>query len=1358
MAKFYPTTILTIDAKEVYSLTGLEINAKMKQLSSTTGDENTSITQVIETTNVPSESTSIEYITDDNYSSYIWFDSGTIFVHNNSLSFIMDKNMSSLFYNLKSLTNVQLNSWGDKFNTVIYASNMFKNTSVANVNTVMQNWNFDSILVADSMFEDCGEITTVDFSNIHFGANIVNMNRFFCNATKLTSVTWTIIRSIDDTNILSVADMFLNCPLLETAQINGIIMPISFSSSPLLTEASIRYIMGNSRAIVKPPGGILNFEGCVGINTIFNDESEAITAANNGWTILPKLTGPAYLASGTIFNAALNKQMISFTKSQTGTNKPVKDISLNQDESIVTWFDPDTLVQYYYCESDKIYLNPDCSNMFKDCSALQSISTELFDIKHPLLNLSHMFENCSTLDTLTVSNLVTTNVTDMSYMFANCSSLTTLSVANFKTTTVLNVEGMFKGMSSITTLTTNVFQLNVCENLSRMYEGCSSLTTLNPPISCIKFNTLYKFLSGCSSLTSINLVNFTSTFLTNTSYMFENCSSLTTILNMDRLKTTNVTDMSYMFYGCSSITTLNITTFDVSNVVNMSNLFNNCTALETLTNFPAAFNTSNVTDMSYMFANTIKLRNPYLKYFNTSKVTNMRYMFANGSKGGTSISYGANFTNLGMDQQLFKYDSELNPTYKMYENTGANRPTSTTWAIGTFISETGTYCSPEVLVAGNTFNSAINKNMIHFAFSLTDPEATVVVSDISRDQNGNIKTWYDDVTGTQYVYTKYEYIYLNEDCSNMFKDCTHAETIDTSKFLSKNVTNMNSMFRNCNALEEINLSSFDTLKVTDMGYMFDGCTSLINIITTALFQTNNVKTMNSMFRNCSSFQTISLVSQVYFRSNNLLDIGFMFSGCTSLTSLVLGTSFQVVTTEVMNNAFENCSSLTTLNLGYWRTAHSYQMNSMFSGCTNLTNITFNATYFVNQNIRNISSNSIINGSYNMYKNCSANKPTWSGGNWDSETGTFVENPLYLTTAANIAAAINTTAVSFVRSETPYWGIVTDISKDQNKTIITWMDNAKIQYWYSSRQEVYIQAAGGGLFHSKSTLKNIDIVGWNSSMVTSLSTMFYNCTALETITMNLDTSNVTNMGNMFQNCSSLKSVDVSNFNTSNVTNMNGLFRTCPSLTSIDLSNFDTTNVTNIGYMFYQCSSLTSLDLSNFDTSNVTTMQWMFRECSKLTSLDLSNFQTPKLNSLYCTFQYCNALVSIDLSNFDTTNVTNMQNMFQYCNSLISLDLSNFYTSNVTTMYSAFSGLNSLTTINISNFSTEKLSAMSYMFSGCTNLTTIIYGDNFTRSAALGGLTVNNSGNSTYLSYNGVPGDKPNWPNGSWNTSGTFIATS
>ena len=105
--------------------------------------------------------------------------------------------------------------------------------------------------------------------------------------------------------------------------------------------------------------------------------------------------------------------------------------------------------------------------------------------------------------------------------------------------------------------------------------------------------------------------------------------------------------------------------------------------------------------------------------------------------------------------------------------------------------------------------------------------------------------------------------------------------------------------------------------------------------------------------------------------------------------------------------------------------------------------------------------------------------------------------------------------------------------------------------------------------------------------------------------NFDTSKVTTMSSMFYGCSSLKSLDLSNFDTSQVTTMYSMFYNCSSLKSLDLSNFDTYQVTDMSFMFDGCRSLESLDLSNFDTSQVTTMYAMFYRCSSLKLIDLSN---------------------------------------------------------------------------------------------------------------------------------------------------------
>ena len=140
----------------------------------------------------------------------------------------------------------------------------------------------------------------------------------------------------------------------------------------------------------------------------------------------------------------------------------------------------------------------------------------------------------------------------------------------------------------------------------------------------------------------------------------------------------------------------------------------------------------------------------------------------------------------------------------------------------------------------------------------------------------------------------------------------------------------------------------------------------------------------------------------------------------------------------------------------------------------------------------------------------------------------------------------------------------------------------------------------------------------------------------------DTSNVTTMTNMFYNCSNLTTLDLSNWDTSNVTDMRYMFNGCKLLTSLDVSSFDTSKVTDMQYMFQSCKMI-ELDLSNFDTSMVEDMSYMFNSCSSLISLNISNFNIDitKINASYKTaamFNNCPALqeLRLDNCNNDTIN--------------------------------------------------------------------------------------------------------------------------
>ena len=89
--------------------------------------------------------------------------------------------------------------------------------------------------------------------------------------------------------------------------------------------------------------------------------------------------------------------------------------------------------------------------------------------------------------------------------------------------------------------------------------------------------------------------------------------------------TSNVTNMNYMFGTCSGLTSLDVSNFDTSNVTNIGYMFYDCSSLTSLD--VSHFNTSNVTLMEQMFSGCRGLASLDLSSFDTSKVTDMNSMF-----------------------------------------------------------------------------------------------------------------------------------------------------------------------------------------------------------------------------------------------------------------------------------------------------------------------------------------------------------------------------------------------------------------------------------------------------------------------------------------------------------------------------------------------------------------------------------------------------------------------------------------------------------------------------------------------------------------------------------------------------------
>ena len=128
---------------------------------------------------------------------------------------------------------------------------------------------------------------------------------------------------------------------------------------------------------------------------------------------------------------------------------------------------------------------------------------------------------------------------------------------------------------------------------------------------------------------------------TTTHKWFFNMQNLQSITGMEYLNTSEVTNMVFMFDACIKLSSLDLSHFNTSKVTNMASMFNFCTGLTSLD--VSHFNTSKVTSMYSMFNFCTGLTSLDLSGFNTSKVTNMEYMFY-GCRNLTTIYAGSGWS------------------------------------------------------------------------------------------------------------------------------------------------------------------------------------------------------------------------------------------------------------------------------------------------------------------------------------------------------------------------------------------------------------------------------------------------------------------------------------------------------------------------------------------------------------------------------------------------------------------------------------------------------------------------------------------------------------------------------------------
>ena len=243
--------------------------------------------------------------------------------------------------------------------------------------------------------------------------------------------------------------------------------------------------------------------------------------------------------------------------------------------------------------------------------------------------------------------------------------------------------------------------------------------------------------------------------------------------NLEELDTSTVTNMSYMFDESVDLTNLDVSNWNTSNVTNMSRMFSITLNLKSLD--LSKWDTGKVTDMSGMFSSASSLTSLDVSKWDTGKVTDMSGMFSSTSNL-TNLDVSnwdtGNVTNMS---EMFKGDSSL-------KSLDVSK-----WDTGKVTDMSGMFSAN----MHNMFNGAISLKSL----------------DVSNWDTGNVTNM-----------------------SEMFNGASSLKSLDVSKWNTGKVTDMGWMFNGANNLKSLDVSKWDTSKVTNMGWMFNGANNLALIV------------------------------------------------------------------------------------------------------------------------------------------------------------------------------------------------------------------------------------------------------------------------------------------------------------------------------------------------------------------------------------------------------------------------------------------------------------------------------------------------------------------------------------------------
>ena len=321
--------------------------------------------------------------------------------------------MSSMFEGCSKLTSLDLTT----FNTENVQNNcsMFKDCSSL-TSLTFGNFYVGFSTNLSAMFQGCSALTSVDLSKFNT-ANVIDMQYMFDGCKSLASLD---VSMFDTGNVLNMCNMFSGCSSLTELDL------MNFSTSNVQTMDNM--FAGNSSLVWIFADSKFSTASCTRGNGMFNGCESLLGAINYD----ASKTDKNYANCSTGYFADKNKGRNTYVRLKNRVltfyysyYKQSGDYGLNSGTEVPGWKGK-SFTKVVFDKSFKDQSPWTCRWWFYKAYSLTSIEgIENLDVSGTR-NITSMFESCTKLKVLDLSNFYTPNLNIMNNVFKDCSNLTTI--------------------------------------------------------------------------------------------------------------------------------------------------------------------------------------------------------------------------------------------------------------------------------------------------------------------------------------------------------------------------------------------------------------------------------------------------------------------------------------------------------------------------------------------------------------------------------------------------------------------------------------------------------------------------------------------------------------------------------------------------------------------------------------------------------------------------------------------------------------------------------------------------------------------------------------------------------------------